>query len=326
MEKGTLSELVLTRTVTKHIKKQNKKFVSGTGVGCDFSELQFGEAGLYITEGTGENPFLAWSKALNNFSCSGGELQGVRITILLPEDVAESEIKDYMKEIYALSEEYQIQILGGHTKISSSCSGTEFVVTALGTAEQRIVRDKVCPGDDIVMVGYAGCYGTDLLAKRLLSEKTENATVTRMSESYIRSAQVPHGQICIYNNVKSIPDGMAKYIHDISYGGVYGALSQLATHCRKGIRVDGNRIPIRQETIELCEHYGKNPYMLEGTGAFLAVSGEENRLAEKLRELGLPAEQIGKITEDNNRIVVHGHGETSNERHLMPIKSDDSIF
>ena len=49
-------------------------------------------------------------------------------------------------------------------------------------------------------------------------------------------------------------------------------------------------------------------------------------LSERLQNTMHKIKGYGKITEDNNRRVVHGHGETSNERHLMPIKSDDSIF
>jgi len=75
--------------------------------------------------------------------------------------------------------------------------------------------------------------------------------------------------------------------YKVSEGGIYKALWDMAQAENVGVRVYLEDIYIRQETVELCEHYDINPYMLNGEGSFLIISGNSAMLFPNL---------LGRIT------------------------------
>ena len=95
-------------------------------------------------------------------------------------------------------------------------------------------------------------------------------------------------------------------MHDISRGGVFSALWELAEKGNLGIEVDLKKIPMRQETIEICEVLGVNPYELYGAGSLLMASDKGNEIIHELEKLEIPATIIGKITEDNGKVLLNG--------------------
>ena len=152
MEQGSLPERYLSRSVIKHIRRLNPKLSISAAVGNDYANLH----GSVSADGIGDTPWIAWVKAMNNFACSGGQIEGARLTMLLPQNVKESWIKGYMADFNSYAEAKDIQILGGHTQVSEVFARAQFVVTMLGTAGDYCAnKKKIKPGYDIVMVGQA---------------------------------------------------------------------------------------------------------------------------------------------------------------------------
>ena len=81
MEQGSLPERYLSRSVIKHIRRLNPKLSVSAAVGNDYANLH----GSVSADGIGDTPWIAWVKAMNNFACSGGQIEGARLTMLLPE-------------------------------------------------------------------------------------------------------------------------------------------------------------------------------------------------------------------------------------------------
>lgn len=301
MEQGSLEELVLTRSVTKHIRKQNKSFVQGTGVGHDFART----GTLVVTEAVGRVPELVWVKALNNFYVSGGTPVMARVVLLLPQNVREGRLKEYMSRFNRLAEDEGVQLAGGHSEVSLSYGDASFVVTVTGNAgdyshNKRLIKPK----SDIIMVGYTAMLGTSLLVKQKRAE-----LLKRFSASYI-GERLPWGDNYSVKEAVRLLMGCEDvcYMHDVSHGGVYAALWQLGAYLSRGISVGHYSLPILQSTIEFCELFGLNPYMLEGTGALIAVTKEGSGpdVARLLCENGINASLIGHVEANNERMVYLG--------------------
>lgn len=334
MELGTLNELVNTRSVIKHIRKHNKELKQGAGIGNDFSLAD----GIVSCEGVSCDPYIAWIKAMNNLAVSYVKPIGVRIVMLLPEAVSEADIKLYMKEFNSLADEEDIQILGGHTEVGRTYNKASFVVTVFGAVtcdtEEKFTQDinKILPGDRIIMLGYAGLMGTDIIARSKRDELGK-----RFAYSYIEGAYFNKEEYAIRDKVRIIVDTFGKdvlYMHDVSHGGIYGALWQLGVKIKHGISINHADIPIKQETVEISEFFDINPYMLDGTGAVVAVirgglkEGEDGAAYGEECEVaasgeGFPAAIIGKVTEDNNKVVMLGDEREPEQRFLSPVKGDE---
>ncbi len=328
MEQGSLKERVLERSVLKHVKKQNSAMSAGPLIGQDYAELGLKNTGeetrnnlfLIMTEAVAASPYIAWTKAMNNFACSGGAPQGVRLTFLLPLEAAEQDIKRYMQKFISLAERAGIPIMGGHTQVDAAFAKTRFQVTVLGTASafrQNIAA--IQPGCDIVMTKETGLLGTDLLARR-----TEKRLEGRFARSYIEGAYRDEADCSIVPETQAVCDSAVQepiyYMHDVSCGGVYAALWQLAVRIGKGIEIEHAAIPIRQETIEICEYYGLNPYMLEGTGSLLIVARDGKAVADCLAERGISAEIVGRVAENNDKVI---HINDIEKRYLTPVSGDE---
>lgn len=325
MEQGTLGELYLTRSVTKHIRKNNKAVVIGAGVGKDYSMVRTADDRLLLSEGMGETPLVAWVKALNNMATSGGGVAGVRVCYMLPEGTEEIMLKEYAATFNALADSQGIQIIGGNTRVSSAYLRPSFLVEVIGSISgDNILPFKAKPDYQVVMVGYTGVLGTNLIVDSLYDELRK-----RFAASYVAGCKFSEEEYYIAPKVneikKCIPDYGIVYIHDISQGGVYGALWQLGVALNMGVEAEHKSIPVRQETIEICNYFDINPYMLDGTGAFLVVAKEGELVADRLRQLGYMASVIGRLTENKDRVVVlNSENRANNEkRYLAPVKGDE---
>lgn len=327
MEQGTLGELYLTRSVIKHISKKDKNMIAGAAVGNDFAMLR-AEGDFVCAESVAENPYIAWVKAFNNLSVSGAEKIGARLVFLLPAHVQEPDIKEYMKCFHGLADKNDVQIMGGHSQVSLAYARASFCVAAYGQRDRLVKEDagdynekkhntgrhKIEKDCDIVMAGYAGCLGA-----RLIAEGKHNELVKHFSESYIDGFLSYNDDISIEAAAKLMAENGVCYMHDVSWGGVYGALWQLGAAIKRGMRIENSKLPIRQETIEICEYFNINPYLLDGTGGLLGVFSDGQTAVKGLLEHKIPASVIGKVTTDKGRIVMAG----IDERYLQPPAFDE---
>lgn len=106
----------------------------------------------------------------------------------------------------------------------------------------------------------------------------------------------------------------AAAMHDVTEGGIYGALWELAEASRIGLEIDLKAIPIRQETVELCEALGLNPYYLISSGSMLIAIDNGHDLVRELKKNGIHSAVIGKATAGNDRVVVNGEDRAYLER------------
>ena len=95
-------------------------------------------------------------------------------------------------------------------------------------------------------------------------------------------------------------------MEQVGEGGVLAALWRLSAAAGSGIRVDMKRLPILQETVEVCECFHLNPYQLASAGSFLMVTEKAEALCQRLAEQGIPASIIGQITDNNDKIIQNG--------------------
>lgn len=323
MKQGTLGEQYLKQSVLPFIHKQNKLLITGSNVGHDYSV--FGNQ--ISSDGLGEEPIIAWYKALNNFLCSGNVPESARLQLLLPAKVKDSEIKRYMEAFERLSAEDKIQIIGGHTEVSETFANVCFVVTMLGENGAK-VSDLACDNlkqevwkpnkkeihekTQIVMAGYAGILGTN----RYINDKKEELQ-SFFSEQFLKSASYmekaysirPITELVIKLVSENHHNFKLYYMHDISTGGVYGALWQMGKWMGRGFDIENNLIPIKQETIEVCETQNMNPYLIDGTGAVILVCDHGNVLVKKLHEAGISANVLGEIGRDSQCVVKFGDDE-----------------
>ena len=168
-------------------------------------------------------------------------------------------------------------------------------------------------GMDIIMIGYAGLAG----AIRLFFEH-ETEIRGHFSPSFTELF-IKESEECIsgvHEAEKQLESAGVTGIHAAGEGGIYAALWDFAGGYGCGLRVFHKDIPVRQDTIEICELYGEDPYMIYSEGCFLLASDRANMLARRLSSGGCPANVIGYFTDDNDRVIINGE----DRRYLTPYR------
>ena len=100
--------------------------------------------------------------------------------------------------------------------------------------------------------------------------------------------------------------GGVSVMRQVGEGGIFAALYRLAKEADTGLVVDLKAMPVRQETIEICEYYKLNPYQLASTGNILMICDDGEALADALRKEETEAAVIGRLTDNNDKIIQNG--------------------
>ena len=113
-------------------------------------------------------------------------------------------------------------------------------------------------------------------------------------------------QIFAFEEIKKAQELGAKKIWQIGEGGILAALWNVAKETESGLEIDLKKLEIRQETIEVCEYFRLNPYQLTSAGSMLILAKDGEAMTEALREAGVQATVIGRLTDNNDKIIHNG--------------------
>lgn len=94
-------------------------------------------------------------------------------------------------------------------------------------------------------------------------------------------------------------------IRSLSRSGIFAGLWEMAQEAGVGLEVDLRKIPVRQETIEICEFFGENPYEIPSGGCLLMTAENGNTLVTALTREGIPATVIGRTMRGNERVLYN---------------------
>lgn len=321
MEIGKVPENVLKRAVFKQIKHHRPEVLLHPGVGedCAAIETQEDEVLVFSTD-----PITGASKGMgalavhitaNDLASSGAEPVGILTCVILPPRTREKKLHDLMEEIVYTANQLKIEVIGGHTEVSDVVNRPVITVTGVGKAkkDKLVSTGGLQPGDDLVMTKWAGLEGTSIIAaekREILEQKLPKQMIDAAVAMREYISVVPEAAVAVKTGVTAM--------HDVTEGGIFGALWEIGEASGVGITADLQKIPIRQETIEVCELFDINPYMLISSGSMLIGTPKGNLLVDELAKQGIAAAVIGRATEGNDRIIVNGE-ET---RFLEPAGSD----
>ncbi|MCR5700764.1 MAG: hypothetical protein K6G76_01320 [Lachnospiraceae bacterium] len=320
MRTGRLPEHTFKRSVINTIRYRNRNTAYRTAVGHDgavFGDMVTAMATTaFYYEG---NEMYAVDNAVNNVIASGGVPYGLSVTVLLPEHSEEAVLRRIMSSVAERAARYELDVFAGHTELVPTVNNPTVVVTAYGKVMFANRHKEVAAGMDVVMTKWAGLYGGAILANLKKEELT-----TRYPKSYIETAAgymsdtslMP--ELSVLKKISEREDITIYAAHDVSNGGVFGALWQMLSASNKGGEIEVSSIPVKQEIIEVSEFFEINPYMLNGQGSLLLITDNGEALVEAFDEENVHASVIGKTCDGNKRTVKVGE----EERFLVAPKGD----
>ncbi|MFI3237837.1 MAG: AIR synthase-related protein [Lachnospiraceae bacterium] len=323
MNIGKVPESVLKRSVLKYVKQNITTSEKRADIGCDcalFSEpfgLEQGSATAVYIGRTKYAIIRAMKKVRNNLITAGIALTAVQISIVLSENIYESELRHMMEEAKEYANKHKITILGGHTCVSKDVSAPVITVTGFGW-EPAYQQGTIAPEMDIVMTKWIGLEGSAYLA-----QEQEEKLATRLPLRLIHEVTTYDQHLSIVSEAAIAIKSDICTMHDVSGGGIFRALWELVEGTDVGLKIYLKKIAVKQETIEVCEFFGLNPYELLSGGALLIVTKQGDKLVEELEQAGILATVIGETTDDHDKIIINQHTDGIETRYLDKPKTDE---
>lgn len=221
----------------------------------------------------------------------------------------------------------------------------------LGKEAMEALQAEICgrlmPGNELVVAGAIGLEGTALIARQeyarlrmhfsesflrecqgLWSEsaKREKAkrekAVQSLGECEKQAQQMTASEtsdsVSLWELAK---EAGATALYAMNEGGFLCALWKMAEASQVGLEMDFTKVPIRQETIEICEIFDINPYRLRSGGALLIGVPAGEGLVHKLHRMGVMAAVIGQANAGNDRLLYYN----GNARYLDR-PTEDEIY
>ncbi len=327
MNYGRLAEHIYKRSVDKVVRdvsQNNKSFYDGAALGADCAILPSGFLSTQASASGRDESVAAraiFAASNNAFAASRGELKDAYavLNIKAPGRWREIKVRRIMEQAACGAEQLGIPIMCADVSVLPCVSEPVAECVVSGRTNQGLPCG-VGAGDDIVMTKWIGLEGTALIASGSFDVLRERypADMIMEAEEFLGHFSVAAEAMAVAEAATAVKSGVC-YMKAAREGGIFRALWELASDNGVGLVADLKDIPVRQETIEVCEFFDLNPYELLTGGSLLIVAARGADLAKRLNEMGINAAVIGKICEGNDRIVRNGE-ET---RFLEPAKGDE---
>ncbi len=321
LEIGKLPNELLQKMLENYAKVSRNEVLSRPMIGEDCAVLDFSDHLCVVTTDpiTGadeEIGTLGVYIACNDLASAGAEPVGLLVTLLAPAGSELEDIEKVMRQIESAAKGLNADIIGGHTEVTDAVNRMVLSITALGRARHGSLASAggAKPGDSIILTNYAGTEGTAILAylfeKELALELGSDLVET--SKHLLSSVNV------VKEGLLAARFGVA-CMHDVTEGGVLGALWEVGNASGYGIEAEKRKIPILEETRRICNFLSIDPLKLISSGCMLMTTPNGEKILNILHQQDIKASIIGKVTFGKEMVLL----DEDRRIGITPPKSDE---
>ena len=243
---------------------------------------------------------LAVYGTVNDLAMSGAKPLYLSLSFIIEEGLPQDELNEIVDSVRKAAQEAGVEIVTGDTKVVNRGSADKlFINTAgLGIIPEGvdISGGKARPGDKVILSGTMGDHGIAVLSQREgLSFSTQ-----------LESDCAPLGSLVV-EMLAASPD--IHCLRDPTRGGLATTLNELAKQSKVSIRIEEEKIPIREEVLAACEMLGFDPLYVANEGKLVAIvsAKDADKILKAMREnhYGTDAAIIGEVeAEHPGRVVM----------------------
>lgn len=302
MKIGRVSENIYNRSIKKFLAQPMEK------------SIIFVDSLAYDTIDLG---YWAVHRGLNGLGERGVKPTEIQATILLPTTQDEPDFRQLIQSISETCKKQKVSLVEIKATVTPTVTRQIVNTTVVGklddTLREEVGRGQFIEGQDIVMTNWMGLEGTSIIAS-----KGKMDLCSRFPTGFVEAGidYKKYASVDSASRVANREGVRARY--SLSDGGIVGGLWALASASDVGLEIYMKDIPVKQETVELCEYYDLNPYELASCGCLLLGSNNGIQLVHQLQKEGIQATVIGKTTSNNDRVLLND-GE---RRFIEPTKAD----
>lgn len=307
-EVGKLSPSKLEEIILKHIKNRNSSVNPSIGVdfGIHGSDLILTTDPLSYHRplGTEFGSKFGFNVILTDFLTSGNLPEFLTATLLFPTDVTDREIELYWKTFTNQCYEWNIDIVTGHTgRYPSASLPLIGSVTMGGHAHNTVFSyGRVQEGDSLLIMGYPGIQAAVILSHYGKIPPGMEDTAGKLVSLKDMLLVTDHMRFFIEN----FSHNEIRFMHDVTEGGLYGALSEIAIASSHNLNIESKKIPENEYITAYLSSLLLDRWSVTSEGCM--VMGVQSFAAEEIiasmNSKGIPAAIVGTFGKAGSSSVI----------------------
>ncbi|MFC1961434.1 hydrogenase expression/formation protein HypE [Chloroflexota bacterium] len=242
---------------------------------------------------------LAVCGTINDLSTSGAKPLYLSLSLIIEEGLTFDDLQRVLASIQKTAAGAGVKIVTGDTKVVNKGSVDRLFINTAGIGiipeEVAISGSNARPGDSVILSGGIGEHGIAVMSRREGLEfsvpvKSDCAPLNRLVAAMLEVTPDIH---CL---------------RDPTRGGLASTLNEIAGQSSVGIRIDEDKIPLKDAVGAACDLLGFEPLYVANEGKLVAVvtPAEAQKVLQRMQRnpYGRNAAIIGEITAEHPGKVV----------------------
>jgi len=326
-ELGKIKHSYFEDTILQNCGFKRTEVSTGPGFGIDVAiiDLPGGLAmatasdplSLIPSLGLEESAWLSVYLMANDIATTGVSPMYAQFVLNLPAYLSVADFKDYWGHIHRFCKELEISITGGHTGFiegqNSTISGGGTLMS-FAPKEQMLTSKKAKAGNVILITKECAMSSSAILAMSFpetVKNKLGNEIYQGACDLFYKTSSVKDALTAVGNRSK---DRDVTAMHDVTEGGVLGAIYELAIASGNGATIYNDRLPIGDAQKEIGKLFSIDPRFSIGAGSMVIAveKGSENNVIKRLEKENIACTVVGELAEKEKGIKLMVGGEEEN--------------
>jgi hydrogenase expression/formation protein HypE len=328
-ELGKIQHGFFENTILQNCGYKRNEVSCGPGFGVDVAviDLPNGLAmatasdplSLIPSLGLEESAWLSVYLMANDIATTGHSAMYAQFVLNLPAHFSATDFKIYWNYIHMFCKEQQIAITGGHTGF---IEGQNSTIAGGGTLT------TIAPKEDILVSKHAESDNVLLVTKQCAISSSAILAMSFPETVKSRLGKEIYDQGCeLFYKTSSVNDALVAVglditnsgitaMHDVTEGGVLGAIYELAIASGNGARIYNDYLPMGEAQKQICNLFSIDPRYCVGAGSMIiAVKRSfEKQVISRLKQQNIACAIVGELTEKEKGIKLI---EDNKERDLL---------
>ncbi|HTE27892.1 AIR synthase family protein [Flavitalea sp.] len=309
---GKIENEAFEEVILKHCGFQRNEVSTGPGFGIDVSVIDLpGQMAMALTSdplslipslGLQESAWLSVHLMANDMATTGFAPMYVQMVLNLPVSLSKHDFKIYWHFVHKYCHEAGISITGGHTggiegQRSTIAGGGTMLLTA--PKEKIRISKNAQAGNVIILTKECGISSAAILAMSFpetVKNKLGKEIYDEGCRLFYQTSSLKDGLVAADNN-SNFTEVTA--MHDVTEGGVLGAVYEMAIASGNGVWVDNNNLPAGSTTQKICNLFELDHRFCIGAGAMIIAAEKEKaqNVLQRLQQNNISATVIGEFKE-----------------------------
>ncbi|NUB89536.1 hydrogenase expression protein [Haloterrigena sp. SYSU A121-1] len=317
---GKIDRQFFDRRVAPNLGADRDDVAVGPQHGVDFGVLEIGgQALVSATDPISIMPQLGLERAARfaldlvfaDVAVSGIPPSHLSICFTLPETMTDAEFATVWETIHEECVDLGVAVVTGHTARYSDPSHPwvgAATAMAVGDPDAIVRPDGARPGDRLLLTTGPAVESVGLLST-LFGDRLE----AELSPNVIDDARERLAEVyCVRDALAAAAAGPVTAMHDVTEGGLAGALNEMADGAGARFSVDRDAVPMRPGVREVCEHLEIDPWAATSSGSLLLAVDPEgvDDVVATLEDRDTVVAEIGRVesssASDDGEVLVDG--------------------